>query len=422
MILDIEASVRRASFTLAAQVRLDQPATDIFGPSGAGKSSLLHLICGLVRPDRGRVVLDGIVLDDAAAGIHVPTHRRRIGVVFQHGHLLPHLNVEGNLRYGERLVPMAVHRERDRRIAFADVVRLLDIGHLRDRRPRTLSGGERQRVALGRALLCSPRLLLLDEPLAALDQALKRQILPYLRRVREHFAIPILYVGHDLGELLHVCDHLLLIDRGAIMAQGSLVDLAKDPRLVSRLHAAGLVNVLRGQVLRHEPAEGLTQVELVGGPQVACALRSEQPGTSIDLLLRPEDIALALAAVPGISLQNQLPGRINSLVDVGDRVLVTIDVGQPLLTEVSARAVAQLGLEVGRPVVGLFKAVALASRGGADEPARQPEDFQRTSPLRGVPAAPEESASPSQVLVCPGAARPRNAPSALPREQSEGCS
>ncbi len=359
MILEIDASVQREAFALAVKVRLDQPATGVFGPSGAGKSTLLHLICGLVRPERGRVVLDGIVLDDVAAGIHVPTHRRRIGVVFQHGHLLPHLSVSGNLRYGERLLPIADHR-----FAFEDVVRLLDISHLLDRRPRTLSGGERQRVALGRALLCSPRLLLLDEPLAALDQALKRQILPYLRRVREHFAIPILYVSHDLGELLQVCDHLLLIDRGAVAGQGTLVDLAKDARLLPRLHEAGLVNVLRGRVLRHDPGEGLTQVELVGGPQVACALRREAPGTAIDLLLRPEDIALALAVVPGISLQNQLPGRITAMVDAGDRVLVTIDVGQPLLTEVSARAVAQLGLAVGRPVVGLFKAVALASRSG----------------------------------------------------------
>ncbi|MBN8524084.1 MAG: molybdenum ABC transporter ATP-binding protein [Planctomycetes bacterium] len=355
MRLEIDATVRRGTFTLQVQTTIDTPACGVFGPSGAGKSTLLALVAGLVRPQAGRVVLDGVVFDDVASAIHVPPHRRRLGVVFQHGHLLPHLSVESNLRYGERLVPDA-----GRRVSFDEVVRLIEIGDLLTRVPRTLSGGQRQRVALGRALLCSPRLLLMDEPLAALDRGLKRQILPYLRRVRDTFAMPILHVSHDLPELLHVCDELLLVADGRSLAQGPLGRIAGDPGLLPLLHDAGMVNVLRGTVLAH--ADGMTSIALEGGSTAFGPRREEAAGSRVELLLRPDDVALALRPVDGISLQNQIPGTVLRVTAASDRVLVTVDIGQEVLVEVSGRTVAQLGLQAGREVCILFKAMALSGR------------------------------------------------------------
>jgi molybdate transport system ATP-binding protein len=358
MKLELDVTVERGGFTLQVATTLGSAASGIFGPSGSGKSTLLGLVAGLVRPTRGRVVLDGEVLDDVAARIHVQTHCRRLGVVFQHGHLLPHLSVAGNLEYGERLVPPA-----QRRIARNEVVELLEIGELLGRAPRTLSGGQRQRVALGRALLCSPRLLLLDEPLAALDHGLKRQILPYLRRVRDAFAMPLLFVSHDLSELLQVCDELVLVADGRIAGQGALGAIAGDARLLPLLHEAGLVNVLRGTVAGHQPADALTQVTLDGGARVSCPLRGDPVGSRLELLLRPDEVALATTDVTGISLQNRLSGTIRVITAASDRILITVDVGQDLLVEVSARTVQQLGLQVGQPVWILFKAMSLGGRG-----------------------------------------------------------
>ena len=346
--------VERGAFSLAVDVCCAGPATGIFGPSGAGKSTLLALLCGLLRPAAGRIVLAGDVLDDPAAGIHVPTHRRRLGVVFQQGHLLPHRTVRGNLTYGETFVPQA-----ERRLSLAQVVDLLELGALLDRRPATLSGGERQRVALGRALLCSPRLLILDEPLAALDRGLKRQIIPFLRRVRESCGIPLLHVSHDLVELLQVTDDLVLLDQGRIVAQGGILTLAQQPAVLPHLHDLGLVNVLRGTIAEHLVADGVSRIVLRHGVELFCPLHPGRLGDAIDLLLRPEDVALAAGPVPAISLQNQLSGVVRGVTAGPDRVLVAVDVGETLMVEVSPRAVRQLGLVPGSPVHCLFKTVAM---------------------------------------------------------------
>ncbi|HYE05943.1 MAG TPA: ATP-binding cassette domain-containing protein [Planctomycetota bacterium] len=214
MAIDLDVDVTRGAFALRIATRLAEPSTGITGPSGSGKTTLLHLIAGLVRPTRGRIAIDGDVLDDTARRIHVPPHRRRIGLVFQHGRLLPHLTVEGNLRYGERLLAAGA-----RRIAFRDVVDLLDIAPLVARRIAGLSGGERQRVALGRALLASPRLLLLDEPLASLDQRLKEQVLPGLERVFRELRMPFLYVSHDVAETRALTGDVVAIEHGAMVAR-----------------------------------------------------------------------------------------------------------------------------------------------------------------------------------------------------------
>ena len=215
--LTVEVEKQLGEFSLRAAFESAGGATALFGASGAGKTTIFNMVAGLTRPDRGRIVLDGEVLFDAAARIDVPAWRRRIGTVFQEGRLFPHLSVRHNLGYGRWMAGHAAGGE-----AFAHVVALLDIGHLLDRRPGKLSGGERQRVAVGRALLMRPRLLLLDEPLASLDEARKRDILPYLERLRDEAQVPMIYVSHDAGEVKRIANRVVMIVDGKVVAAGGI--------------------------------------------------------------------------------------------------------------------------------------------------------------------------------------------------------
>jgi len=223
-VIVLAVDVKKQLGALKLGVRFDaaRGVTALFGPSGAGKTSVANMIAGLLTPDRGAIAIDDTVLFDAARGIDVPPHRRRIGYVFQEGRLFPHLSVRQNLDYGRRM--SGVPREASE---FERIVTLLDIAHLLDRRPRMLSGGERQRVAVGRALLMRPRLLLLDEPLASLDAAHKREILPYLVRLRDDAGIPMVYVSHTVAEVRRIATTVVRLDAGKVVAAGGL-DLLKD--------------------------------------------------------------------------------------------------------------------------------------------------------------------------------------------------
>jgi len=220
-VLAVDVEKKLGALQLSVRFEAAGGATALFGPSGAGKTSVVNMIAGLLTPDRGSVALDGTTLFDAAAGINMPPHLRRIGYVFQEGRLFPHLSVRQNLDYGRRMS----RRPRDAG-AFERIVTLLDIGHLLERRPRMLSGGERQRVAVGRALLMRPRLLLLDEPLASLDAGHKREILPYLVRLRDDAAIPIVYVSHMPAEVRRIATTVVRLDAGRVVAAGGLELLA----------------------------------------------------------------------------------------------------------------------------------------------------------------------------------------------------
>jgi molybdate transport system ATP-binding protein len=213
--LVVEVEKKLGEFSLNALFASESGATGLFGPSGAGKTSVINMIAGLLKPDRGRIVLDGEVLFDDATRVNVPAWRRRVGYVFQEGRLFPHLSVTHNLTYGRWMGGHA-----DDPAAFAHVVDLLDIGHLLDRRPGKLSGGERQRVAVGRALLMRPRLLLLDEPLASLDSARKADILPYLERLRDESKVPMIYVSHDAAEVKRIATRIVRLDGGRVTAAG----------------------------------------------------------------------------------------------------------------------------------------------------------------------------------------------------------
>lgn len=226
----LDLQVRRGAFALELATEIGPGITGIVGPSGSGKSTLLATIAGLIAPERGRVVVAGSTLTDTAARIAIPVHRRQIGLVFQDALLFPHLSGEANLRYGERLLPPS-----GRRVPFARVVELLRLQSLLDRRPSSFSGGERQRLALGRALLASPRLLLLDEPLNAVDRPHRGEILAGLIAVRDELAIPMLYVSHDLGEVLRLTEHLLVLDQGRLVAHGTFDQVARDPAAAALL-------------------------------------------------------------------------------------------------------------------------------------------------------------------------------------------
>lgn len=222
--LRVDIAKQLGDFTLEASFASEGRVTGLFGASGAGKTSLINIIAGLTRPDHGIIAIDHEMLDDTSAHIHVPAHRRRIGYVFQDARLFPHLDVGQNLDYGRRMNRLAEDAAQRARVTD-----LLDIGHLLDRRPGQLSGGERQRVALGRALLAKPRLLLLDEPLGSLDEGRRQEILPYLMRLRDEAGIPMVYVSHDAGEMRQLATQIVLLQRGRVTALGGAELLPEAP-------------------------------------------------------------------------------------------------------------------------------------------------------------------------------------------------
>jgi molybdate transport system ATP-binding protein len=217
IVLAVDVEKKLGGFKLAVRFEAAGGATALFGPSGSGKTSVVNMIAGLLTPDRGSIALNGTTLFDAAAGINVPPHQRHIGYVFQEGRLFPHLSVRQNIDYGRRMSGQPRDAEE-----FARIVKLLDISHLLDRRPRLLSGGERQRVAIGRALLMRPRLLLLDEPLASVDSGHKHEILPYLVRLRDEAKVPMVYVSHTALEVRRIATTVVRIEGGRVTASGGL--------------------------------------------------------------------------------------------------------------------------------------------------------------------------------------------------------
>ena len=364
MTLQIDIHLRRKAFELAVEADIDRRVAGILGPSGSGKTTLLHAIAGLEPGAVGRVCLDGQTLQDTARRTFVPPHGRRLGVCFQTDRLLPHRSVKGNLEYGYRLTPA-----KRRRLHPAEVVDLLEIGDLLDRRPDQLSGGQRQRVALGRALLTSPRLLLLDEPLASLDRRLRGQILPFLRRVRDRCEVPMLMVTHDPAELLELTDHVLILQSGRLLGQGSFFELARQEAILPLLHAAGLPNLLRTRLIANRPREGVALCRLqvaedgyrpeAQPPVVRMPLVDAPAGAEIHAILPAEAVAVALLPAPDISIQNQLPGRVVAIACVAGRSVCEVDIGVRILIEITPRAAELLRLAPGREVWCLFKTQAL---------------------------------------------------------------
>jgi molybdate transport system ATP-binding protein len=258
--LDLSIRRRQGDFRLDVKLSAGPGVTALFGRSGSGKSSVINMVAGLARPDEGRIEVAGKVLFDSALGLDLAPEARRLGYVFQDARLFPHLSVTGNLTFGMRLLPPA-----ERRIGFDEVVEVLGIGHLLDRRPAKLSGGERQRVAIGRALLASPRILLMDEPLAALDNHRKAELLPFIGRLARRFAIPILYVSHSMEEVLALADTLVLMDEGQAKAVGEVEDLLSRTELRPLTGRYDAGSVIRATVAGHDATYGMSRLTFSGG-------------------------------------------------------------------------------------------------------------------------------------------------------------
>jgi len=353
--LEVSVRHRLGAFSLDVGFNAQTPGvTALFGPSGSGKSTVLSVVAGLLRPQAGRVALGGTVLLDRAGGVDVPAERRRCAVVFQDAKLLPHLSVETNLRYGARRAPREASGP-----GFAEVVDLLGIAPLLRRRPRALSGGERQRVALGRALLARPRLLLMDEPLAALDGARKGEILGFLERLRDVARVPVLYVTHALEEVDRLADTLVLMEAGRVLAAGPLDALAARtdlPALSGRRDAGAVLSCV---VQAHDAARGLTRLAFPGG-ELQVPLRPEAVGARLRLRLRARDVAVATEAPRGFSSHNILPGTVSAVAPFGPHEsFVTLQVGPtPLLARLTRDAVATLGLAPGKALYAVVKSTA----------------------------------------------------------------
>ena len=357
--LDLDVTRRRPGFTLEAAFAAEGPGViAVFGRSGSGKTTLLNLIAGLERPDAGHIRLGEDTLTDTAAGIEVAVERRRIGYVFQEPRLFPHLSVAANLRYGE-----ARARGAPRIAGFAEVVALLGLERLLQRQPHRLSGGERQRVALGRALLSQPRLLLLDEPLASLDRTRREEVLPYLEALRDTLAIPMVYVSHQFEEVLRLATYLVVLDGGRVHTHGSVGEVVLRPQFRQvagpELEGAVLEGTVTGIAQAHDTAD-----LRVGSGTLRVSLPGAVLGARVRLQVLARDVILATQEVHAVSVRNVLPGTVVAVAGDDHGVLVTLDVGgAAVLARITHEALAALDLRAGGAVWALFKAVS--SRGHA---------------------------------------------------------
>jgi molybdate transport system ATP-binding protein len=366
----VDIQLARDGFTLAAAFEApSNGVTALFGRSGSGKTTIINAIAGLMRPDKGRISVADQVLFDSKAGIDLPIASRRLGYVFQEGRLFPHMSVRRNLLYGR-------NEGADQHPTLAETVELLGLERLLDRRPGTLSGGERQRVAIGRALLAGPRILLMDEPLASLDAARRTEILPYLAALRDELDIPAIYVSHQVDEVIRLADTMVLLSDGKVAATGAVEDLTSrlDLAPLTGRHDAGAVVPCR--IAEQDSAYGLTRLDFNGGALWVGKL--DLPiGEPVKVRIGARDIALGLSAPSNISMLNVIECQITEIRETtkdGPQVDVALIAGQTSLwAKLTRRSVAELGLEPGMRVHALIKSVSIngASLGRAGRPPRE---------------------------------------------------
>ncbi|MFI5001622.1 MAG: molybdenum ABC transporter ATP-binding protein [Reyranellales bacterium] len=350
MSLDIDVEHERDGFRLAARFTSQPGLTALFGRSGSGKTTLVDIVGGLIRPQRGRIVVDGQVLVDTERGVLVPKHRRRMGYVFQDSRLFPHLSVRQNLLYGRWFTRDGNGTSAD----FAAVVELLGIDPLLDRRPDSLSGGEKQRVAIGRALLAHPRLLLMDEPLASLDEARRGEILPYIERLRDQAGVPILYVSHSVAEVARLATTVVILTEGRVTAVGPVLDI------LPLADAGDGGSVLDAVVARHDEDFQLTALASAAGelqvPRLAAPV-----GAPVRAYIRARDVMLSLRPPQDISALNVLAGRVTQITPGGNGAQADVRLdcnGAALVARLTQKSVQRLALVPGRPVYAVIKSVS----------------------------------------------------------------
>ena len=357
MSLDLNITKRLGTFTLDVGFTAPNGVTAVFGRSGAGKTTLINVVAGLSAPDSGHIALNDTPLFDAAQRINLPAHKRRMGYVFQDARLFPHMDVTQNLRFGLRHAPAGSTGP-----SLDEVADLLGLTDLMKRRPTDLSGGEKQRVALGRALLSRPKMLLMDEPLAALDGQRKDNILPYLERLKSGAAgLPILYVSHALDEIARLADQLVILSKGKIAASGSIFDVLADPTIVPLVGVRQAGAVLQATVMEHGD-DGISTLKTNAGtlelPGVAAHV-----GTLVRLHVLAQDVILSRTRPTGLSSVNILPVTVKSIrTGDGPGAAISLDAaGDQLLARVTARAVQDLDLSQGVTCFAVIKATSIAA-------------------------------------------------------------
>lgn len=348
--------VRYPTFHLS--IDLDVPASGItmlFGHSGCGKTTLLRCLAGLERSSDGFMQFGNDVWQDEKKGLCLPLYRRPIGYVFQEPRLFPHYDVRANLLYGYKRISVA-----ERRIAIEQVVDILGIGHLLERRIHKLSGGEQQRVAIGRALLTSPQLLLLDEPLASLDIQRKQELLPFIRRLHEELRIPVMYVSHAVNEILQLADRVVLLKEGKVAGIGALNEVLTAPQLRRNFGSLRVGGVLDARVANHEPEYGLTRLEFKG-QFLFISLQSVSLGEAVRVHIVSSDVSLVIGQTPcPTSVLNILEATILEIRETDhSSVDVLLDIGAPLVASITRKSLVNLELKPGQRVFAHIKAVAL---------------------------------------------------------------
>jgi len=347
MSLEVDVEHRRGTFHLAARFTAQPGVTALFGRSGAGKSSLVDIVAGLVRPQRGRIVIDGETLVDTGKGVFVPRHRRRVGYVFQDSRLFPHLSVRQNLVYGRWFSRGEGGVAGD----FGSIVELLGIGALIERRPDSLSGGEKQRVAIGRALLAHPKMLLMDEPLASLDEQRRAEILPHIERLRD-IGVPILYVSHSVAEVARLATTVVILNGGKVTAVGPVLDILP----LADANDGG--SVLDAVVAEHDETFQLTRLISPAG-ELQVPRLSAAAGSTVRAYIRSRDVMLSLQPPQEISALNVLTGKVAQIAESGAQADVRLDCnGATLVARLTAKSVQRLALAPGRPVFAVIKSVS----------------------------------------------------------------
>lgn len=355
--IDVNVKLQRSDFTIDINERFASGITGVYGPSGSGKTSLLSLISGLESPDDGEISINNAIVYSASKKINVAVQKRNVGYVFQEGRLFPHMTVEQNLRFGLSKSDTAL-------IGFDEVVSLLGLSRLLHQKPAHISGGERQRTALGRALLSSPSLLLLDEPFSALDAGLREQIIPFILKVHQRINIPILVVSHDISDLLKLTNTLFLIRSGRCVGHDDYLNLLKEPALKYAFGSNCIVNALPMRVSKVDRGCRLIKLAVSKGDQevkIVCEKTKVdyQIDQTVKVFIRAEDIALSNYPLNEITIQNQLKGVVVDVVTHDYTVLCMVDVGFVLVVEITTESQKRMEIKLDSIVYCLFKSVAI---------------------------------------------------------------